>query len=396
MKAPEAAAGRAHAWLRPENLDHSVGQGTLTAVLRTIGVGSSRPVLFGLTAGHVLGGDPQAEFGDRVSLTSLDRDATVLYGRAHSWSPDLTRRDRRVRLDAGLLTLDEAALGLIADDLPWPLGWADARPGDEVRLLTRHHRLAGRVRARIDTDVEVGDPPIRYSLSDVLCCEIDRGSLPGDSGAPVWDLRQRLVGLLVGRAPEGSDGNAIVTPIDRVLAWSGCDLVLRGQALLAPDEGRAAPPEAPQVAAASSPQTQHDCDVMARTMWGEARGEPDARTGMAAVGHVVLNRCAARRWWGGTVDAVCLKAWQFSCWNDNDPNRPQLVVVTEADALFALAQQLSAELLAQPEPARLLNDPTHGATHYHAASLPRPAWARASGATECARIGHHIFYRNIA
>ena len=31
-----------------------------------------------------------------------------------------------------------------------------------------------------------------------------------------------------------------------------------------------------------------------------------------------------------------------------------------------------------------------------AASLQRPGWARAPGAAECARIGHHIFYRNIA
>ncbi|MBI3347917.1 MAG: cell wall hydrolase [Burkholderiales bacterium] len=396
MQRRDRSAGRAQAWLRPENLDHSVGEGTLTAVLRTAGAAGGHGALFGLTAGHVLGGDPQAGFGNRVRLAALDRNDTVLLGRAHSWSPDLTRIDRRVSLDAGLLSLDEGALGLVVDELEWPLGWADARAGDEVRLLTRHHHLPGRVIDRFDTDVEVGDPPLRYSLSDVLCCEIDGGSLPGDSGAPVWDLQQRLVGLLVGQAPAGSPGNAIVTPIDRVLAWSGCELVLRGQALMAPDEGRGTVDPPLQASAAPPAQPQRARDLMARTMWGEARGEPDARTGMGAVGHVVLNRCAAHRWWGKTVEDVCLKAWQFSCWNVNDPNRPKLVAVTDEDALFALAGQLSQELLGLTETARQLRDPTHGATHYHEASLPLPPWARAPGATECARIGHHIFYRNIA
>ena len=395
MRRPDRSTGQAHAWLRPENLDHSVGQGTLTAVLRTAGATGGHGALFGLTAGHVLGGDPQAEFGNRVSLAALDRKDTVLQGRAHSWSPDLTRLDRRVRLDAGLLSLDEAALGMLVDEMEWPLGWADARAGDEVRLLTRHHHLPGRVVNRFDTDVEVGDPPLRYGLSDVLCCQIDGGSLPGDSGAPVWDTQQRLVGLLVGQAPEGSLGNAIVTPIDRVLAWSGCELVLRGQPLLAPDEGRGliAPPPAPVPPVV---QPQRASDLMARTMWGEARGEPDASAGMAAIGQVVLNRCASKHWWGGTVEEVCLKAWQFSCWNANDPNRPKLVAVTEADALFALAGRLSQDLLGLTETARQLSDHTHGATHYHAASLPLPAWARTPDAIECARIGHHIFYRNIA
>ena len=117
---------------------------------------------------------------------------------------------------------------------------------------------------------------------------------------------------------------------------------------------------------------------------------------IAAVGHVVLNRVAAQRWWGRTPEDVCLKAWQFSCWNVNDPNRPKLVAVTHADALFQLALQLSQDLLGRSETARQLDDPTQGATHYHADPLPLPAWARAPGATECARIGHHIFYRNIA
>ena len=67
-----------------------------------------------------------------------------------------------------------------------------------------------------------------------------------------------------------------------------------------------------------------DVDALARTVFGEARGE--CLSGQEAVASVILNRVAfsGRRggyWWGNTVYEVCHKPWQFSCWNQNDPNR---------------------------------------------------------------------------
>ena len=60
-------------------------------------------------------------------------------------------------------------------------------------------------------------------------------------------------------------------------------------------------------------------DILARTIVGEARGE--GHTGMVAVANVVMNRVAKPSWWGRTVKDVCLKPYQFSCWNVGDPNR---------------------------------------------------------------------------
>jgi hypothetical protein len=380
-----AESGRAHGWWQPENLDHSVGAGTLAAVLRSR---DGHAALYGLTAGHVLAGDPAARFGNRVGLRCMGRTTAALSGRLHNWEPELSRDDPGTDIDAGLLTLDEASLALWVDEIDWPTGWAEAGVGSEVRLVTRHHHLPGRVVSPIDALMDVGASGRSYLLRDALCCEIEGGSQPGDSGAPVWDLRQRLVGLNVGAAPPGIGGNTVVMPIGRVLAWSGCELVLRGEALAGEWRG-SAPPAAPP-----EPDLAQAQDTLARTMWAEARGEPDAAAGMGAVAHVVLNRSQAASWWGCSVQQVCLHPWQFSCWNAHDPNRPQLIAVTEANALFAQARRIAGELLGMTDAARTLADTTGRATHYHAASIAAPGWTRNAIFTR--RIGNHLFYRGIA
>lgn len=129
-------------------------------------------------------------------------------------------------------------------------------------------------------------------------------------------------------------------------------------------------------------------DVLARTLWGEARGE--GVTGLQAVACVILNRVevAAQMggyWWGNDVLQVCQKPYQFSCWNKNDPNYPRLLRVDEADPVFRAAGAIADQALSGQ-----LNDMTDNATHYHAASVA-PYWA--AGRTPSARIGAHVFYR---
>ncbi len=74
--------------------------------------------------------------------------------------------------------------------------------------------------------------------------------------------------------------------------------------------------------AMSSGQVQLDRltepQLLARCIWGEARGEPIQ--GKLAVAHVVLNRVKAQSYYGKTIRDVILKPWQFSCFNENDPN----------------------------------------------------------------------------
>lgn len=106
-------------------------------------------------------------------------------------------------------------------------------------------------------------------------------------------------------------------------------------------------------------------DILARTLWGEARGEGD--TGMHAVANIVMNRVKHPKWWGHSVTSVCLMPYQFSCWNDNDPNLPKIRAVTSADKQFMIALRIASTAVAGKLP-----DITKGATSYKVTSLPWP------------------------
>lgn len=132
-----------------------------------------------------------------------------------------------------------------------------------------------------------------------------------------------------------------------------------------------------------------EIDVLARTLWGEARGEGEA--GMIAVAHVILNRVKVaqlkgRYWWGNTVIQVCQKPNQFSCWNRSDPNFGKLQKVDENDRAFLKALWIARDVLDKNG----TDDPTEGATHYHAANIT-PYWAKKE--KPCAVIGRHMFYK---
>lgn len=128
-----------------------------------------------------------------------------------------------------------------------------------------------------------------------------------------------------------------------------------------------------------------EVDTMARTAWGEARGE--GAQGMQAVLNVIMNRVKKGGWWGATPAEVCKKKSQFSCWNKSDPNYAKLLAVTENDANFR-----TALTLAQQAYDGTLPDITGGATNYLAlASLSSiPSWVK--GMTKTAQIGNHTFY----
>ncbi|HNQ92216.1 MAG TPA: cell wall hydrolase [Alphaproteobacteria bacterium] len=130
-----------------------------------------------------------------------------------------------------------------------------------------------------------------------------------------------------------------------------------------------------------------EVDILARTIWGEARGE--GKTGMEAVAMVILNRATVAQarggyWWGNSVIEVCQKPYQFSCWNKEDPNYRKLISVNDSDVYFATAQRVARRAL-----LGFLKDSTYGATHYHARHAS-PSWTK--GQRPCAVIGRHIFY----
>lgn len=133
-----------------------------------------------------------------------------------------------------------------------------------------------------------------------------------------------------------------------------------------------------------------DCDILARTIYGEARGE--SISGMEAVASVVLNRLAVskkygRYWWGNTIAGICRQPWQFSCWNKDDPNYRLINKVPENDVIFCICKRIAGRAV-----AGILEDKTNNATHYHTKNTC-PVWAK--GKIPCAEIGRHFFYNDI-
>ncbi len=132
-----------------------------------------------------------------------------------------------------------------------------------------------------------------------------------------------------------------------------------------------------------------EIDVLARTLWGEARAE--GHIGLEAVANVVLNRVAVaaahngKYWWGANIIQVCQKPYQFSCWNRSDPNYQKLQAVDERDIYFVTCKRIAARAV-----IGALEDHTNGATHYHA-DYVSPYWAR--GQSPNVIIGRHIFYK---
>jgi N-acetylmuramoyl-L-alanine amidase len=136
-----------------------------------------------------------------------------------------------------------------------------------------------------------------------------------------------------------------------------------------------------------------DRRAVALTVWGEARGE--GVTGMMAVACVIRNRALHPkvRWWGTGWKGVCLHPFQFSVWNEKDPNRRLLLSIAQGSPLpngpmsvtMATAMSITHDLMEGKLP-----DVTNSADHYHTLDV-RPPWKDDSKVV--ARHGAHIFYR---
>ena len=132
-----------------------------------------------------------------------------------------------------------------------------------------------------------------------------------------------------------------------------------------------------------------EIDVLARTIYGEARGEYHSPEGglsaLIAVGNVVINRVKAQSGYGKSIQEVCLKPFQFSCWNAGDPNRVLLMDEHISDSIFAMCRQVATKVAAEEWP-----DLTKGSDYYHAFSI-LPPWAR--GQKPRMRLANHVFYQ---
>lgn len=129
----------------------------------------------------------------------------------------------------------------------------------------------------------------------------------------------------------------------------------------------------------------YSTEIATLTIAMEASGE--GPNGELAVAFVLLNRIKAGKW-GSNLASVSLARKQFSCWNEDDPNRLRAARLDNSDPVIISAQKALNLALSGAIP-----DPTKGATHYYAASIQPPFWA--SSGNFLIQIGNHRFYNNV-
>jgi len=122
--------------------------------------------------------------------------------------------------------------------------------------------------------------------------------------------------------------------------------------------------------------------IIALTLWGEARGEGEA--GIRAVASVIWNRAGYNP---ANCEAVCLKPYQFSCWNGKRGEK--LRQTRPAGAAWDICEEVAEEMLRGT--FRLSTDADHYMTLGLYNSLQRPAWADKME-VKCI-IGNHIFLK---
>jgi len=127
-----------------------------------------------------------------------------------------------------------------------------------------------------------------------------------------------------------------------------------------------------------------DGELLALAIWREARNQsPEAQFG---VGCSIRNRVARPRWWGNSYRTVILKPWQYSSFNENDPNSSKYP--TEGPLWIAI-KQLAADVLAGK------SDNTNGAVSYYDRSLDNnpPKWAASNEFQHACDLGAFHFFK---
>jgi Cell Wall Hydrolase len=345
-----------------------------------------------LTAGHVLAGDPAACFGDAVFVSD---GGNAIAGSLSCWQPSLGSTAPSTEFDAALAEISPAdAASLFQEfhhELPSGVS-AQVFAGQAVQVRSRGGPCVGQAVGLYSGPVDIASTSMEqdFFIEGAVACLLSPSTAGGDSGSAVWDAAGALLGVhCAGFAdsPPDRPWNALFSRIDPVLARFSVQVVTRSDPLLAPAAagGTTQPGPLPSLGIAPQASVAKEIDLLARTLYGEARGEGAA--GMEAVACVVMNRVDTGRW-GRAISQVCLANKQFSCWNADGNNRRALLRANAGDAAFASALEIATR--AQ---ARALADSTFGATHYHATGIALPNWAL--GQTPCLRLGKHVFYAHI-
>jgi spore germination cell wall hydrolase CwlJ-like protein len=116
-------------------------------------------------------------------------------------------------------------------------------------------------------------------------------------------------------------------------------------------------------------------------------GRNQSVTGMAAIGHVILNRTVSSKF----PDSICEVVWSpyaFSWTHDGKSDKPPVSASQIETIAWNNAIMVAKMILVDNVP-----DITNGSDHYHAAWMNKyPAWTKKM--KRQLQIGDHIFYKS--
>lgn len=338
-----------------------------------------------LGSGHVLAGGPSPRIGDRVMIadgTPGGRPAARLV----AWTtPVPSEAGFPNQVDAALAEIVRPeTVARLSGSLPNGIS-GDIRSGMRLDLSGA---VSGRQRTTVVCEratlcFETEIPGIgrrRVGFRDQAFCRAV--TQPGDSGASLVNDRGRAVGLHSwgsdGRADDGRGELSVFTPITTVL-----DAFTRTRELdlVTDTDVIAMPLDRPPV-----DDLDDAIDLVARTLYGEARREPPETR--VAIAEVVYNRAIQRSpRFGLSVEAVCRQPDQFSCWNPGDPNRGRTLSISLCDPEIADCVTIARDLV-----AGRVGGLTLGADHFHHRRVS-PYYSRQHA--PCAQIGNYVFFNDI-
>ncbi len=123
-------------------------------------------------------------------------------------------------------------------------------------------------------------------------------------------------------------------------------------------------------------------EVFAKTLYAEARGEPEE--GQIWVAWVIKNRARMNRtyWGGSSIKDVCLFKNQFECWNNKSD------IEIKEPQVYERICRLANKIYDAPHG----DDPTGGTDHYHNPDKGgRPSWV--NNCKFVRKIRNHDFYK---
>lgn len=356
--------------------------GTLTCIARIV----DDPMhLVAVSAAHVLAPLVETDAlgpqeGDEIVFELPDQQR--LTGRLWFWC-ELQRKTDGFsnKFDTALVDISESDAATLLKAIEQP----STRSAPSAELMVQFNGVTSGVTEGIFIDLKSVEPVMYSTLgggyatvvfTDCLGARLKAQS--GDSGALVV-CNSSAVGLLV-----ASDGEmSTVLSLDKLFESFNLEWIS-----LSTLDSSGLVPVRVELPASVVLDQDTAIDTMARTLWGEARGEP--LQGILAVAAVILNRAMHPHvhWWGTTVVGVCRARKQFSCWNSTDPNLPKLLAVTLDNDRFRICWRVAQDAMG----GKLQDLCKLGATHYHTKSIS-PSWAERK--VPCADIGNHLFYNNI-